>query len=96
MFMEFGNYENRAKARTRYMQETLGSEGFVDAYRERLKRALQGQSLTIAVREEAITKTGDAQVLSDRRVFAQKQHGLYAVYYHRSAQSDTAEAAGNL
>lgn len=85
MFMEFGNYENRAKARTRYMQETLGSEGFVDAYRERLKRALQGQSLTIAVREEAITKTGDAQVLSDRRVFAQKQHGLYAVYYHRSA-----------
>ena len=64
------------------MQETLGSEGFVDAYRERLKRALQGQSLTIAVREEAITKTGDAHVLCDRRVFAQKQHGLYAVYYH--------------
>ena len=70
------------QGKNRYMQETLGSEGFVDAYRERLKRALQGQSLTIAVREEAITKTGDAQVLSDRRVFAQKQHGLYAVYYH--------------
>jgi len=82
MFMEFGNYENRAKARTRYMQETLGSEGFVKAYQERLARALQGQSLTISVEEKAITKTGNEDVCNDRRILAQKQHGLYAVYYH--------------
>ena len=36
MFMEkkFGNYENRAKARTRYMQETLGSEQFVEEFKK--------------------------------------------------------------
>lgn len=82
MFMEFGNYENRAKARTRYMQETLGSEGFIKEYHERLERALQGQSLDIDVKETAILKTGDDQILQDRRIVAQKQKGLYAVSYH--------------
>ena len=28
-FLAYGNYENRGKARTRYMQEKLGSEGYV-------------------------------------------------------------------
>lgn len=82
MFMEFGNYENRAKARTRYMQETLGSEGFVKAYQERLQRSLAGQNLDIAIREETICKTGPDEAIHDRRIFSQKQKGLYAVSYH--------------
>ena len=36
-FRAYGNYENRAKARTRYMQEILGgAEEYVKAYQEKL------------------------------------------------------------
>ena len=35
-FMEHGNYQQRAKARTRYMQDTLGIEGYQAAYQEKL------------------------------------------------------------
>ena len=31
-FITYGNYENRAQARTRFMQETLGTEGYIEAY----------------------------------------------------------------
>ena len=36
-FIAYGNYEQRAKARTRYMQDTLGQEGYVKAYQEKLQ-----------------------------------------------------------
>ena len=36
-FIAYGNYEQRNKARTRYMQETLGEEGYVKAYQEKLQ-----------------------------------------------------------
>lgn len=36
VFTTYGNYESRAKSRTRYMQETLGVEGYCKAYQEKL------------------------------------------------------------
>ena len=82
MFMEHGNYENRAKARTRYMQETLGEEPFVADFKKKVERALHGEYLDIEVEDMVITKSGDDTTLVNRRVIAQKQKGLYAVYYH--------------
>lgn len=35
-FITYGNYESRAKSRTRYMQETLGVDGYRKAYQEKL------------------------------------------------------------
>ena len=35
-FTTYGNYESRAKSRTRYMQETLGVEGYKKVYQEKL------------------------------------------------------------
>ena len=35
-FTTYGNYESRARSRTRYMQETLGVEGYKKAYQEKL------------------------------------------------------------
>ena len=35
-FVAYGNYESRAKSRTRFLKETLGEEGFYRAYREKL------------------------------------------------------------
>ena len=81
MFMEHGDYVNRAKARTRYLQDTLGVDGLVQDYQDKVEKALRGENLMVHIEEPVLKKTGD-KTLSDRRVIAQKQQGLYAVYYH--------------
>lgn len=80
-FMAYGNYENRGRARTRYMQDTLGADGYRKAYEEKLNAVLTSEDLKISVTEEPVTKKGDGS-LSHPRVTAQKQEGLYAVSYH--------------
>ncbi len=83
VFIEHGNYENRAKARTRYMQDTLGQEGYVEAFRRKLGAAMaSGEDLNVRVKDAAAGKTGDGSVAGGDRVISQKQEGLYAVAYH--------------
>ena len=82
-FMTYGNYEKRNKARTRYMQETLGEEGDVKAYLEKLDQVMQsGQDLDIHVEAEPVTKKGCGEAPANQRVRPQKQEGLYTVVYH--------------
>lgn len=81
IFMEYGNYENRAKARSRYLQEVLGKDGLVKEFHNRINVAFQGEKLKLHVEEKPITKKGCGHI-ADRRIFQQKQEGLYAVYYH--------------
>lgn len=82
-FVAYGNYEQRAKARTRYMQDTLGVDGLKKAYQEKLDEVFaSGEDLTIQPEELIIDKTGSDTSFSDRRVVPQKQTGLYAVAYH--------------
>lgn len=82
MFTTYGNYENRAKARTRYMQDVLG-ERYVEAFTEKLQEVIDsGEDLDIPVEESSVSKQGDGTLIEDRRVVAQKQDGLYAVKYH--------------
>ena len=38
-FCRHGNYENRAKARTRFMQDTLGPEGLKEAFLKNVESA---------------------------------------------------------
>lgn len=80
-FTAYGNYENRAKARTRFMQETLGVEGFRKAYLEKLQEVMDTESLDITVTPVSITKESDGVLTPDRRIIPQKQNGLYAVSY---------------
>mgnify|MGYP001030063148 FL=1 len=62
-FCAYGNYENRAKARTRYMQDALGGpENYAKAYREKLDEAFGGEDLTIVVEPVAFDKIGRAHV----------------------------------
>ena len=92
MFTTYGNYENRAKARTRYMQDVLG-----DKYAEEFQKKLDAVFASgvnmdipaekIAAEEAAdtpmyVTKTGDGSAAEGWRVIPQKQEGLYAVEYH--------------
>lgn len=80
-FTAYGNYEQRGKARTRFMQDTLGAEGYVKAYQEKLEEVLASESLDLTITPSVITKEGDGTI-TDRRVVEQKQPGLYAVSYH--------------
>ena len=85
-FRTYGNYENRAKARTRYMQDTLGgAENYANAYGEKLREVYDsGEDLSLPsdLVMSDITKTGDGSTVTDPRVIPQKQEGLYAVVYH--------------
>lgn len=89
-FLVHGNYENRGKARTRYMQETLGEEGYKAAYLEMLEK-VKGEDLSITVQERQIEKQGDGIRVSGKRIIAQKQNGLYAVSYHPAGGVPAAE-----
>lgn len=80
-FCAHGNYENRAKARTRYMQETLGVDGLRDAYLANVAAAKAAGGLDLHLTPRAVEKAGDGEI-SDPRALPQKQSGLYAVKYH--------------
>lgn len=81
-FITYGNYENRAQARTRFMQETLGTEGYIEAYQEKLSQAFAEEHLELHMEIPEITKQGDGNALEHPRAIPQKQAGLYAVSYH--------------
>lgn len=92
-FRAYGNYENRGKARTRYMQETLGGpEAYKAAYLEKLAEVrASGEDLTLPQLSAKMTKTGDGTTASGERVIAQKQPGLYAVHVHPIGGQPSAE-----
>lgn len=83
-FRAYGNYENRGKARTRYMVETLGgAENYIKAFHEKLDEVYaSGEDLTLSVAPQTIAKTGDGTTASSPRVLEQKQPGLYTVVWH--------------
>lgn len=80
-FCAHGNYKNRAKARTRYMQETLGPDGLKEAYLANVAAAKAAGGLDLDVTPVTVEKAGDGG-LNDARALPQKQPGLYAVQYH--------------
>ena len=57
-FRAHGNYENRGKARTRYMQEICGgAENYAKAYQEKLAEVLaSGENLKISVDSQPVNK----------------------------------------
>lgn len=82
-FLKHGNYEQRGKARTRYMQDTLGKEGLAAAFLESLREVFEmEENLDIEVESFQIHKQGDGSTVSGSRAISQKQEGLYAVKYH--------------
>lgn len=83
-FRAYGNYENRGRARTRYMPEKLGgNEAYKAAFLEKLDEVYSfGEDLTLNVSADAAAKTGDGSLLQGKRVLEQKQNGLYTVMWH--------------
>ncbi len=83
-FLAYGNYENRAKARTRYMQEALGgAEAYKKAFLEKFDEVMEsGEKLTVSVQERSVHKKPDGAAPDNKRVLEQKQDGLYTVLWH--------------
>lgn len=83
-FRTYGNYENRGKARTRYMQDVCGGpEGYAKAYHEKLQEVFaSGEDLELQVEEPVLCKSGNGTTVSGRRIREQKQQGLYTVVWH--------------
>lgn len=56
-FIAHGNYKQRGRARTRYMQETLGEEGYIKAFHEKLDEVFaSGQDLDLHVEISEVKK----------------------------------------
>mgnify|MGYP000599258171 CR=1 FL=1 len=83
-FRAHGNYENRGKARTRYMQDVCGgAEGYAKAYNEKLAEVFaSGENLDLTIEPQNVTKRGDGTSAEGFRVIEQKQDGLYTVLWH--------------
>ena len=83
-FRTYGNYENRGKARTRYMQEALGGpEAYAKAYAEKLEEVFKsGEDLDLHLSPRTVEKNGDGSTADGPRILPQKQSGLYTVVWH--------------
>lgn len=86
LFLRHGNYESRAKARTRYLQDTLGTEKLRSEFLDCLKEARAEEQPWPVTASASVTKQ-PAGSLSEEycthpRVLPQKQEGLYTVSYH--------------
>ena len=83
-FRAYGNYQSRAKARTRFMQDSLGGpENYKKAFDEKLKEVLDSkENLDIAPKRLPDTKMGDQSSIDHPRALPQKQPGLYTVVWH--------------
>ncbi len=83
MFMTHGNYEDRSKARVRYMRDSLGDEGYARTFAEFVKASSSDSKIPKACpNHTAITKRGDGSVPKSPRARPQVQDGLYYVSYH--------------
>ena len=83
-FRAYGNYENRGRARTRYMQDACGGpEAYAKAYQEKLQEVFaSGENLDIDRVEAPADRDGDGTAAEGPRVIPQKQPGRYAVVWH--------------
>ncbi len=79
-FIENGNYENRAKARTRFMRDTLGDDGLREAFHRHLQ-AVKNSVPRVEAKPCSVEKAPNGQI-SGPRIIEQKQPGLYAVIWH--------------
>lgn len=82
MFIAEGDYENRNRARVRYILDRMGEKDFLDCYRKHVNEVMEKENLEIDVKAKSYNKKGIEIDLENPRLFKQKQSGLYSVYIH--------------
>lgn len=81
LYEDFGDYKNKARARSRYIVERLGADEFIRVFNEYVANAKETQQLDIVPEVAGVTKQGTG-VPTTKRAVEQKQPGLYYVNYH--------------
>lgn len=81
-FMAEGDYNNRARARIRYIVDRMGKEDFIKEYKKYLNQVVESEYLTLNVEPHTCIKEGIETKIKSKRLIEQKQKGLYSVYFH--------------
>ncbi|GAB6169636.1 nitrite/sulfite reductase [Clostridium carnis] len=81
-FMAEGDYENRNRARVRYILDRMGEEAFIECYKKYVEEAKAKKNMDIEVSFKNYNKPGIKIDIKSKRLFEQKQEGLYSVYLH--------------
>lgn len=84
-FQENGDFENRARARSRYLQLTMGIDGYRTEFCKNLDDIRKREDLTVQVCTADTQKKGDGGAIAHPRIIRQKQEGLYTVQWHATA-----------
>ncbi|PJI08290.1 MULTISPECIES: nitrite/sulfite reductase [Clostridium] len=82
LFINEGDYKNKAKARIRYIAERMGKEEFIKCYNKYLLEVKQTEKLDLEIDEVSCSKKGESTSIKSSRIVSQKQEGLYSVYVH--------------
>ena len=82
MFIAEGDYENRNRARVRYILDRMGEKDFLECYKKHVNEVIEKENFEIDVKAKSYDKKGIEIQIEDSRLFEQKQKGLYSVYIH--------------
>lgn len=82
LFEAEGDYENKGKARIRYIVKRMGESDFIKSYKYYLEKEKLNGNLNIEINLKECSKKGMLTDVKDKRLFKQKQNGLYSVYVH--------------
>lgn len=82
LFINEGDYENKGRARIRYIVERMGKDEFIKCYKSYLNKEMENSNLDITVVDREYKKEGIVTQIENNRLFKQKQKGLYSVYVH--------------
>ncbi len=83
LFMDEGDYENKHKARVRYIVFRLGEEEFIKKFKEYVAREKENKELELNIEPISYPTDGGIETsIKDVRLYEQKQKGYYSVYIH--------------
>ena len=82
LFIEKGNYENKHKARIRYIVEELGEQEFINLFLKYVEEEKKNTCLKINPKKIDYSKEGVEIYSNNPRLIRQKQSGLYTVRIH--------------
>lgn len=85
LFDKEGDRNNRSKARIRFIRYRLGDEEFARLFNTYVDNLKQNENLTLKIQKESkLPESDEIYTGNDRRVFKQKNKGMYSIIIHAS------------
>ena len=80
LFIAEGDYNNKAKARIRYIVDRMGEELFIKTFKKYVEEAKKNENLDVILYPVETNKEGIVTDIKDERLIEEKKEGLYSVY----------------